>query len=120
MAKFQPGRSGNPGGRPKGSRNLATQFLEEVNAPASGLAISNLQAVIKAHVAKAIAGDNRAGKDLMDRMAKLELELERRAALERAVPFTDADREVIAEIHRRLDVRGEALSEAGTPAETSP
>jgi hypothetical protein len=44
MAKFAPGRSGNPRGRPKGARNLATQFLEEVNAPASGLPISNLQA----------------------------------------------------------------------------
>jgi hypothetical protein len=42
MAKFQPGRSGNPNGRPKGARNLATQFLEEVNAPAAGMPMSNL------------------------------------------------------------------------------
>jgi hypothetical protein len=100
MAKFQPGRSGNPNGRPKGARNLATQFLEEVNAPAAGMPMSNLQAAIKAQVSKAIAGDLRALKDVLDRVWKLEVE--RSAAFERAIPFNDADREVIAEIHRRL------------------
>jgi hypothetical protein len=103
MANFAPGRSGNPRGRPKGARNLATQFLEEVNAPASGLPISNLQAAIKAQVARAIAGDMRAMKDMMDRLWKLEVE--RSAALDRAVNFSDADREVIAEIHRRLGLQ---------------
>ena len=102
MARFQAGRSGNPKGRPKGSRNLATQFLEEVNAPASGLPISNLQAAIKAQVSKAIAGDVRALKDMFDRVWKLEME--RSAALDRAINFNDADREVIAEIHRRLSL----------------
>jgi len=100
MTKFQPGRSGNPRGRPKGSRNLASQFLEEVNAPASGLAMSNLQAAIRTQVSKAIAGDVRAVKDVLDRALKLEME--RSAALDRAINFNDADREVIAEIHRRL------------------
>lgn len=118
MGKFEAGRSGNPKGRPKGSRNLATQFLEEVNAPASGMPISNLQAAIKAQVSKAIAGDVRAVKDMLDRVWKLEIE--RSAALERAIPFTDADREVIAEIHRRLDLQGDATSQPGSPTETSP
>ena len=118
MARFQPGRSGNPKGRPRGARNLATQFLEEVNAPASGLPISNLQAAIRAQVSKAIGGDVRAVKDILDRMWKLELE--RSAALERAIPFTDADREVIAEIHRRLDVQADAPAEPDVPAESSP
>jgi hypothetical protein len=108
MAKFQPGRSGNPGGRPKDSRNLATQFLEEMNAPASGLAMSNLQAAIKAQIGKAIAGDLRAIKDVMDRVWKLEVE--RSAALDRAINFNDADREAIAEIHRRLRLQTDAAT----------
>ena len=102
MAKFQPGKSGNPKGRPRGSRNLATHFLEEVNAPAQGSAepMSKLQAAIRAQVSKAIGGDVRAVKDMLDRVWKLEIE--RSAALDRAINFGDADREVIAEIHRRL------------------
>jgi hypothetical protein len=101
MAKFQPGRSGNPKGRPKGARNLASQFLEEVNAPADGLPMSNLQAAMKAYVSKAVAGDLRAVRDMMDRLWKLEVE--RNAASEQAIAFSDTDREVIAEIHRRLN-----------------
>jgi hypothetical protein len=108
MAKFQPGRSGNPKGRPKGARNLATQFLEEVNAPATGKAMSNLQAAIKAQVARAIAGDVRAVKDMLDRVWKLELE--RSAALDRAINFGEADREVIGEIHRRLGLPADAAA----------
>ncbi|HEX4159986.1 MAG TPA: DUF5681 domain-containing protein [Rhizomicrobium sp.] len=100
MAKFQPGRSGNPGGRPRGSRNLATQFLAEVNAPKddSPEAVSKLQAAIKAQIAKAVDGDIRAIRDVMERVEKWEAE----RSHERVPPFTEADREVIAEIHRRL------------------
>lgn len=32
MAQFQPGQSGNPNGRPKGSRNKATAAIEELLA----------------------------------------------------------------------------------------
>lgn len=102
MAKFQTGKSGNPGGRPKGARNLKTQFLEEVNAPENSEpeSGSKLQAAIKAQIAKAVQGDIRAIRDVMERVEKWEVERSR----ERAPDFTDADREVIAEIHRRLAV----------------
>jgi hypothetical protein len=116
VSKFRPGRSGNPRGRPKGARNVATQFLEEMNAPASGMAISNLEAVIKAQASKAVAGDLRAIRDVLDRMWKLEME--RSAASERAIPFNDADREVIAEIHRRLSTPANDTIEV-TPGEAA-
>ena len=101
MAKFETGKSGNPRGRPKGARNLRTQFLEEVNAPENSEpeAISKLQAAIKAQIGKALQGDIRAIRDVMERVEKWEAE---RSSSERAPRFTDADREVIAEIHRRL------------------
>jgi hypothetical protein len=104
MAKFQSGKSGNPGGRPKGARNLKTQFLEAVNAPETSEAESGskLQAAIKAQIAKAVQGDVRAIRDVMERVEKWEVERSR----ERAPVFTDADREVIAEVHRRLAPSG--------------
>jgi hypothetical protein len=100
MAKFQSGKSGNPGGRPKGARNLKSQFLEAVNAPETGEpeSGSKLQAAIKAQIAKAVQGDVRAIRDVIERVEKWEVERSR----ERVPVFTEADREVIAEIHCRL------------------
>jgi predicted phage terminase large subunit-like protein len=61
MVQFRPGKSGNPRGRPKGARNLATQYLAEVHAPENEKpeARSKLQAAIKAQIAKAVDGDKR-------------------------------------------------------------
>ena len=100
MTQFQTGKSGNPRGRPKGARNLKSQFLEAVNAPETGEpeSGSKLQAAIKAQIAKAVQGDIRAIRDVMERVEKWEVE----RSGERAPNFTEADREVIAEIHRRL------------------
>jgi hypothetical protein len=100
MPTFQPGKSGNPRGRPKGSRNLAAHYLAEVYAPTNGdpNAQTKLQAAIKAQVGKAVEGDLRAMRDVVERVEKGEAE----RSAERAPPFTDADREVIAEIFKRL------------------
>jgi hypothetical protein len=100
MGKFPPGHSGNPRGRPKGARNLAAQFLAEANATADAQQISKLEAAIKALVDKAVRGDQRATQLVIDRVERAEASL--REAVERGVSFSEADREVIAEIHRRL------------------
>ncbi len=100
MAKFTPGKSGNPRGRPKGARNLAAQYLAEINAPSNNEpeAISKLQATIRAQVSKALEGDLRAIRDVIERAEKLEAA----RSAERGPNFTDSDREAIAEIQRRL------------------
>ena len=107
MPKFQPGTSGNPRGRPRGARNLATEFLtqiqEEVKAQPGKPALSKLQAAIKAQLDKAVAGDNRAIEAVLARVAQLEARVADDAdSAPQPSPFTQADREVIAEIHRRL------------------
>ena len=101
MAKFEAGKSGNPKGRPKGARNLRTQYLDEVNAPETSEpeSASKLQAAIRAQIEKAVQGDIRAIRDVMERVEKWEVE---RNSRERGPNFTEADREVIAEVHRRL------------------
>jgi hypothetical protein len=64
--QFQPGQSGNPSGRPKGSRSLKTELLEELREVVSvadvqgTVEVSKARAVVKTLIRLAIAGDSRA------------------------------------------------------------
>jgi hypothetical protein len=64
--QFQPGKSGNPSGRPKGARNLDTLMAEELVLPVKireqGVehTVSKGHAMLKALFAKAMQGDVRA------------------------------------------------------------
>jgi hypothetical protein len=109
--KFKPGKSGNPGGRPRGSRNLATLFRAEMSEIVDGdpRKISRLEAIIKAQADLAVKGDPRAAQAIINRFEKFEMALADR----QAPAFTSADREAIAEIHRRLGLMEK--SGAGNP-----
>jgi hypothetical protein len=99
--KFKPGKSGNPKGRPRGSRNFEAQFLAEMSALVDGdpQKISKLQAILRSQADRAIAGDTRASQAILNRMEKAEARLD---AAEQGLSFTKDDREVIAEIRRML------------------
>lgn len=64
-SQFKPGRSGNPKGRPKGTRNLATDLQEELAAKIlvqegdRQVKMSKQQALVKTLFAKALKGDIR-------------------------------------------------------------
>ncbi len=64
--QFKPGQSGNPKGRPKGSRNFTTDIEEELDARifvtenGKRKTITKRQAVAKQLVNKAAAGDAKA------------------------------------------------------------
>ena len=63
--RFQPGMSGNPKGRPKGSRSFRTEILEELAelipaADAGAPAITKLRAIVRRLVSSAIEGEPRA------------------------------------------------------------
>lgn len=64
--QFKPGQSGNIKGRPKGAKNFATVFEEELRASievtenGKRKRISKRQAIAKQHINKAVAGDPKA------------------------------------------------------------
>jgi len=104
--RFKKGTSGNPRGRPKGSKNLATQFLDEVNAQipftenGRRSVTTKLGAAIKQQVTKAASGDARAVEKVLDRVAALEARAAEGGT--RSAEFTSADREVIETIFAML------------------
>jgi hypothetical protein len=70
-ARFKPGQSGNPGGRPKGSRNLASDLAAElgelitVRAPGRARRVTKQRALIKSLMERALAGNVRASTAML-------------------------------------------------------
>lgn len=75
--RFKPGQRANPNGRPKGSRNLKTDLLEElqelvtVQTGGRPIRISKQRALVKKLVAQALNGDARATGQLIALAVKL-------------------------------------------------
>ena len=70
--QFKPGQTGNPQGRPKGSKNLKTDLLEELSEPMQVTEggqvrrISKQRALIKTLMARALKGNDRAAAKILD------------------------------------------------------
>lgn len=69
--RFKKGESGNPKGRPKGTRNLKTELMEElqekvlVREGGRPMTVSRQRAMIKSMMAKALQGDHKAAKVIL-------------------------------------------------------
>jgi hypothetical protein len=104
--QFRRGTSGNPKGRPKGSKNLSTLLREaaddQVSATIGGTTrtISKLQATAMQLATKAASGDLAAINKLLDWVD--EIETRAAAAKPSQFPLTEADIEVIREVHERM------------------
>lgn len=103
-SRFQPGRSGNPRGRPKGAKNFSTLLQEELDARVvvtengQRKTISKRQAIAKQLVNKAAAGDPRALPILLNE-ARL---AEGRISSTGGEAFGPEDEAVLDRITRRL------------------
>lgn len=71
QTRFKPGHSGNPKGRPRGTRNLKTELAEElqesivIHEGGKRKRVSKQRAIIKRLVEKSLTGDIRAARELL-------------------------------------------------------
>jgi Family of unknown function (DUF5681) len=118
-AGFQKGRSGNPKGRPKGSKNLATLLTEaldekvQVTEDGKRRRVTKRELVIKQLVNKSASADLRAIKQLTDIVERAERRKGDSPAAPPTQDFTAADEEVIAELRKRIerDIRAAIAAE---------
>ena len=123
-AGFQKGRSGNPKGRPKGSKNLATllnQALDEkVYVTEDGVRrrVTKRELVIKQLVNKSATADLRAIKQLTDIVERVEPRTGASQAPAEPPQLTATDREVIelfvARLRRQIAAENAEAAAAAT------
>ena len=103
-SQFKRGQSGNPRGRPAGSKNLGTLVSEALNEPVIVVEnggrrkISKREAIIKQLVNRSAKADWRAIKILLDIVRELEGRIEPETA---ESSFSAADEKVIEQIKAR-------------------
>ena len=76
--QFKPGQSGNPAGRPKGAKNLATDLREEldekiiVTEGGQSQEFTKQRAMLKTLMARALKGESRASSVLINLAINME------------------------------------------------
>ncbi len=104
--QIKKGERRNPEGRPKGSKNLKTDLLEElgemmkVREDGKEHRISKQRALIKTQVARALNGNDRAAAKIIDLYLKV-VGIED-AAADADLSLTEDEREVIEKLGERL------------------
>jgi hypothetical protein len=102
--RFQKGQSGNPKGRPRGSRNLATLVEDElrervvVNEYGRRRRITKQEAMVKHLVNKAVSGDRQLIQLLLNEIRLIE----GRGESSGAAPLEEADQQVLRQLHERM------------------
>jgi len=105
--RFKKGQSGNPRGRPSGSKNLSTLLTEALNelviVTENGRRrkVSKREAIIKQLVNQSANGDWRAVKLLLDIVHDIERRAD--AVAPEAAGFAEADKKVIEQLKARLN-----------------
>lgn len=118
--QFAKGQSGNPKGRPRGSRNLATAVLREarqqvrVNGPNGSRKVTKIVATLMQITNKAAQGDPRAARQLIALIQFSEAQIESGVKPE---SFRETDRYVLKNLLQRMR---EVDAASATPYLTEP
>ncbi len=120
-SQFKTGQSGNPKGRPIGTKNLKTDLNEElqkaitVREGAHPIKISKQLAIVKTLIAKTLQGDARAATTLTSMMYKvLDLGDDKAPAEE---PLNASESEVLRVLSERLLEHADAATADTTAAD---
>jgi len=111
--RFKKGKSGNPGGRPRGSRNLNTSIMKELKEPiivnenGRQRELTKREAMVKRLVNAALAGDRKLLPYLLDREEEREAQEERARSRKPPKLTTMTDREWALQVARILRDAGE-------------
>lgn len=106
QTRFSKGQSGNPKGRPRGAKNIATLFTEAlkerviVTENGRRRSISKQEALVKHLVNKALSGDRLILQLLLDEVHVIEARSESSAAGDDAP--TETDLRVFRQLHERI------------------
>ena len=117
--QFKPGKSGNPQGRPKGTKNLKTDLVEElsekivVHEGGSSRQISKQRAVVKSLVTRTLKGDARAANTLLPMMMRL-LDTGEGTQPEESEELHADDLEILEDYKKRITQSDEKEPAAGT------
>ena len=113
-SRFPKGCSGNPKGRPKGTRNLKTDLLDELNEQITlseggkAITLSKQRALLKSLMARAIKGDGRAVNALLNLMLRV---LDPSDEEDTDEPLSADEQAILANLEQRILARAEAQIE---------
>lgn len=112
--RFKKGLSGNPNGRPKGTKNLKTELMEElqelilVTEGGSRRTVSKQRAMLKSLTAKAVQGDARAATILVNLVLRL---IQQDEDTDGANDLSEEDLTILEHYEMRLRRRAHAKEE---------
>lgn len=113
QTRFKAGQSGNPRGRPSGTRNLKTDLAEElaeriaINEGGRRQAVSKQRGMLKQLMAQALNGDVRAASTVIGLVERL---LDARADADMSAAVTAQDEAIVADFLRRHGVAEQSLT----------
>jgi Family of unknown function (DUF5681) len=103
--RFEPGRSGNPRGRPRGAKNMKTLLSKALNElvlvtePGGRRKVSKREAIVTQLVNRSAKADYKAIQILLGMLRDIEANTDAHSS---DAAFTEADQQIIQRIRSRL------------------